>query len=85
MRLTFFCAAASVLLGIQDVHAQTTYTWNGGTGSWQTATHWSPNGVPALSSCGAPPVFRRMILLATFSGFVSIEVINNNTNQGGKK
>ncbi|NOQ97950.1 MAG: hypothetical protein GQ561_07265, partial [Calditrichae bacterium] len=25
---------------------QTTYTWNGGSGDWNVATNWSPNGVP---------------------------------------
>ena len=26
--------------------AQVKYTWNGGTGSWQTASNWNPNGIP---------------------------------------
>lgn len=29
--------------------AQTTYTWNGGSSDWNTATNWTPNGIP-----GAP-------------------------------
>jgi hypothetical protein len=28
------------------VNAQTTYTWVGGTGLWNTAAKWSPVGVP---------------------------------------
>jgi hypothetical protein len=27
--------------------AQTTYTWNGGSGDWNTATNWTPNAVPS--------------------------------------
>ncbi|MFN4121879.1 MAG: beta strand repeat-containing protein [Flavobacteriales bacterium] len=26
-----------------SIHAQTTYTWNGGNGSWAVAANWSPN------------------------------------------
>ena len=26
--------------------AQTTYTWNGGTGNWNVASNWTPVGVP---------------------------------------
>ena len=29
--------------------AQVKYTWNGGTGSWQTASNWNPNGVPGAA------------------------------------
>src|SRR5262249_40825552 len=32
-------------------HAQTSYTWSGGaTGAWETATNWTPNGVPGGSA-----------------------------------
>ena len=31
---------------IQSNSAQTTYTWNGGTGDWALSTNWTPNGVP---------------------------------------
>ena len=29
--------------------AQTTYTWNGGSGDWNVATNWTPVGVPGAS------------------------------------
>ncbi|MEW6304193.1 MAG: hypothetical protein AB1705_12020 [Verrucomicrobiota bacterium] len=38
-------ALAVLLVGL-PLHAQTTYTWNGTTGSWSDTTRWSPNGLP---------------------------------------
>ena len=29
--------------------SQTKYTWNGSSGSWQTASNWNPNGVPGAA------------------------------------
>jgi len=29
--------------------AQVKYTWTGGSGSWQTASNWNPNGVPGVA------------------------------------
>ncbi|MEZ4761868.1 MAG: hypothetical protein R3C26_01285 [Calditrichia bacterium] len=29
--------------------AQTTYTWNVLDGTWDTATNWSPNGIPGAT------------------------------------
>ena len=29
-----------------SANAQTTYTWFGGEGDWETASNWSPNGIP---------------------------------------
>ncbi len=29
--------------------AQVKYTWNGSTGSWQTASNWNPSGVPGIA------------------------------------
>lgn len=33
--------------GLSQVVNQVSYTWAGGTGSWATATNWSPNGTPS--------------------------------------
>ncbi|MCB0273611.1 MAG: hypothetical protein KDI06_02285 [Calditrichaeota bacterium] len=38
-----------ILLGwalIFNLSAQTTYTWFGGTGNWNSSGNWSPNGIP---------------------------------------
>lgn len=48
---TLFCRVVFVCLTVLFVagaaHSQTfTPTWNGGTGGWNTATDWTPNGVP---------------------------------------
>ena len=29
--------------------SQTKYTWTGGSGSWQTASNWTPNGIPGAA------------------------------------
>jgi len=29
--------------------SQTKYTWTGGSGSWQTASNWNPNGIPGTA------------------------------------
>jgi hypothetical protein len=38
-----------VLILASVVISQVKYTWNGGTGIWQTASNWSPNGVPGAT------------------------------------
>jgi hypothetical protein len=39
-----------ILLTITTVTiSQTKYTWTGGSGSWQTASNWNPNGVPGVA------------------------------------
>jgi len=42
-----FCAIVLVAAsaGVMTARAQS-YAWNGGTGSWDTDTQWTPNGVP---------------------------------------
>jgi autotransporter-associated beta strand protein len=37
---------ASLMLGPGHAAAQTTYIWTAASGSWETPTNWTPNGVP---------------------------------------
>ena len=38
-----------VLILASVVMSQVKYTWNGGTGIWQTASNWNPNGIPGAA------------------------------------
>ena len=45
--ITFGLLTILILTG--TIFAQTKYTWNGSTGSWQTASNWNPNGIPSAA------------------------------------
>ncbi len=58
-----------MLIGILSVSAipafaQTSYEWSGESGSWHTATNWTPNGVPGNGD-----------LVSIFNGFVTLDGI----------
>ncbi|HSW54272.1 MAG TPA: hypothetical protein VLH59_04220, partial [Ignavibacteriaceae bacterium] len=46
---TFNYTIILILLIAAAGFAQVKYTWTGGTGSWQTASNWNPNGVPGVA------------------------------------
>lgn len=46
--MRFSCLLA-LLLSAPALHAQTTYTWNGGAGSWEEPSNWTPAGVPTAT------------------------------------
>lgn len=48
-------AAIGILAGpvAETVRAQVVTTWNGGAGSWDTATLWTPNGIPNAATVDA--------------------------------
>ncbi len=44
------CARTTLFLILVGGVAQAaTFTWNGGSGEWNTATNWTPNGVPGVN------------------------------------
>src|SRR5579862_6596412 len=47
---TLFCRVVLVCLAILSIasasYSQTNSSWNGGTGTWNTAGSWTPSGVP---------------------------------------
>ena len=46
---TFNYTIILILLIAAAGFAQVKYTWNGSTGSWQTASNWNPNGIPGVA------------------------------------
>jgi hypothetical protein len=46
LRICLFLAG---LLTITIAQAQIVYTWNGGSGFWNLASNWSPNGIPSTN------------------------------------
>ena len=57
--------------------AQTTYSWNGGSGIWSVATNWTPNGVPTATD--------NVVITATGTYTVTLDgdsTINNLTIGG---
>ncbi|WP_310378822.1 glycosyl hydrolase [Flavobacterium sp.] len=51
-KIVHFGTFLFLLIGLlsNTVMGQTNYVWNGTTGSWATATNWTPNGVPGTNS-----------------------------------
>lgn len=77
------CAASGAVLLVAGlalaapVDAQGTYTWTGATsGVWETATNWSPQGVPGSTTAGDRAVFaastRTQITIASFVGSLEL-------------
>jgi len=48
-RLFYLLVCVFILSGMNNLWAQTTYSWIGGSGNWSVAANWSPNGVPTAA------------------------------------
>jgi hypothetical protein len=46
IKLKTFLSCAILVIGTGNLFSQTSYTWSGGTGDWNTGANWTPAGVP---------------------------------------
>jgi hypothetical protein len=50
MKRSILLCGLFIIVAVQSLQAQTSYTWTGTTStSWNTATNWAPNGIPGAA------------------------------------
>ncbi len=80
IHLVLFFLLFNISISFDILNAQTTFTWNGGTGNWNTAGNWSKSGGTSTSTWPGQNVNQNDIVIVNSTGTVTINVAFNSNS-----